>query len=71
LTYNKTVAEQKTLIAQPISLLMKHLGISSIIILILTNLLLLAPYFLAPGKVYITGKKQNTKTPQSGGVTEH
>jgi hypothetical protein len=71
LVYNKSIADQKTLIAQPIPLLLKHLGISSIFILILTNLLLLAPYLLAPSKVYIPGKKVTEKSPGNGGVTEH
>ena len=70
LTYNKTVAEQKTLITQPISLLIKHLGISSLLIVFLTNLLLLTPYFLAPSKEYKPRKKQSSRT-SSGGVTEH
>jgi hypothetical protein len=70
LTYNKIIAEQKTLIAQPISLLGKHIGISSLLIVFMTNLLLLAPYLLAPSKVYNPNKKQGTKASQ-GGVTEH
>jgi len=70
LTYNKIVAEQKTLFAQPISLLIKHIGISSLLIVFLTNLLLLAPYLLAPSKEYKPRKKQSSKT-SSGGVTEH
>lgn len=70
LTYNKIVAEQKTLISQPISLFVKHIGFSSLIIIFLTNLLLLAPYFLAPRNVYKPRKKQSNKT-SSGGVTEH
>ena len=70
LTFNKTVADQQTLIAQPISLLVKHIGISSLLIVFLTNLLLLAPYLLAPSKAFKPRKKQSSKT-SSGGVTEH
>lgn len=70
LSYNKAVADQKTLIAQPISMLTKHIGISSLLIVLLTNLLLLAPYILAPSKGYKPNKKQSNQTSQ-GGVTEH
>jgi len=76
LVYNKSIADQKTLITQPIPLLIKHVGISSFIILILTNLLLLTPYLLAPSKVYKPrGRRgritETEKTPGNGGVTEH
>ncbi len=66
LTYNKTVAEKTTLINQPVQLILKHLGFTSLIFILITNLLLLTPYLIAPSIGY-----GNPKKPISENVTQY
>ncbi len=63
LIFNNICIDDNSLISSPLRLFRKQLGLSTLFILLLTNGLLLLPYFLSPKKVYgSTGGINNVKT---------
>jgi hypothetical protein len=48
-----------SLLKDPVSMMKKHFGLSSIFLFVILQLLILLPYFLAPKREYNNGKKKN------------